>query len=213
MPTIYKAKKNHSRGKWSEDDLNNAARVVENGQMSIYQASKTYDVPWLTLKRRITSNCLVKKSLGPPSLLGEQNEKKIVLHIKKIQRHGFCPTRNEVRILAYKLAEQLHINHKFNRESGMAGLDWLHLFFRRNPKLSIRKSEGVSQACSTNMNNEAEAKYFNLLQDQLIEHDLLEKPGNCYNVDETGLELNSKSVTNITACCNGEGIFLPPACF
>ncbi|CAH1975507.1 unnamed protein product [Acanthoscelides obtectus] len=84
------------------------------------------------------------------------------------------------------------------------------------------------------MNKEAVMKYFDLLQDLLIEHDLLDKPENCYNVDETGLQLNSKlgsvvavkgstSVVNITsgekgetisliACCNGEGIFLPPAC-
>jgi hypothetical protein len=63
---------------------------------------------------------------------------------------------------------------------------------------------------------------------------LFDKPGNIFNVDETGLQLNnkpgqviaakgSKNVSSLTssekgetisvvACCNGEGSFLPPYC-
>ncbi|XP_018578361.1 uncharacterized protein LOC108916564 [Anoplophora glabripennis] len=84
------------------------------------------------------------------------------------------------------------------------------------------------------MNKENVIKYFDLLQDILIEYNLIGKPGNIFNIDETGLQLNNKpgyvvaakgsrSVSNVTsgekgetisviACCNGEGVFLPPAC-
>lgn len=66
------------------------------------------------------------------------------------------------------------------------------------------------------------------------EHNLFDKPGHIFNMDETGLQLNnrpgfvlaekgSKSVASVTsgekgetitviACCNAEGAFLPPAC-
>lgn len=234
MPTFYKRKRDSTRGQWTEEDLKNAANAVKNENMSIRQASKTYGVPWSTLKRRLESNCFEKTPLGPTSILGDTNENKLVKHIKKLQMFGFAPSRTEVRAMAYKLAEQLNIDHRFNQDSEKAGLDWFHLFLSRHPELSIRKSEGVSLARTQNMNQETVKKYFDLLQDILVKNDLLGKPGNIYNVDESGLQLNnkpgyvvaakgSKSVPNITsgergetisviACCNGEGVFLPPAC-
>lgn len=98
----------------------------------------------------------------------------------------------------------------------------------------MRKSEGVSLARSQGMSRKAVSDYFKLPENILIENDLLEKPGNIYNMDETGLQLNnkaghavaakgSKSISAITsgekgetisaiACCNAEGSFLPPYC-
>ncbi|XP_050300193.1 uncharacterized protein LOC126738797 [Anthonomus grandis grandis] len=75
--------------------------------------------------------------------------------------------------------------------------------------------------------------YFDLLQTTLEENDIFNKPGYIFNIDETGLPMNnrtgivvaekgSKSVSMTTftekgetisciACCNAEGMFLPPA--
>ncbi|XP_031342963.1 tigger transposable element-derived protein 1-like [Photinus pyralis] len=233
MPTFYKRKRTSSRGSWSVEQLQNAVNAVHNGQ-TLNQAARTFGVPWSTLKRRIQKGDMTKKPMGPMSVLGKTNEKKIVRHIMKMQKFGFSPTRNEVRSIAFKLAEQLKLRHTFNKENEMAGLDWLHLFMSRNPELSIRKSEGISLARSRNMNKTNVLKYFDLLQDILVDNGLVNKPSNIYNMDESGLQLNnkpgyvvaakgSKSVTNVTsgekgetisviACCNGEGTFLPPAC-
>lgn len=234
MPTFYKRKRGSARGEWTEQALRDAVRAYREENISIYEASRRYGVPWSTLKRRITNNDFDKKSLGPSSVLGGENENKIVKHIKKLQLHGFAPTRTEVRIMAFRLAEQLKLSHRFNVQTGKAGLDWLHLFLSRHPELSIRKSEGVSQARVLNMNRQAVKSYFALLQDLLIRHNLVNKPGNIYNIDESGLQLNnkpeqviaekgSKSVQSVTfgekgetisviACCNAEGVFLPPSC-
>ena len=54
-----------------------------------------------------------------------------VKHIKKLSRHGFSLTRNDVRSLAFNLAESLKIDHRFNREEGLAGWDWLWGFLKR----------------------------------------------------------------------------------
>jgi hypothetical protein len=62
----------------------------------------------------------------------------------------------------------------------------------RNPRLSLRKAEGISVARAQGMNREDVYKYFDLLTTTLNENGLIGKPANIYNVDETGLQLNSK---------------------
>lgn len=233
MPTFYKRKVGSVRGAWTENDLRNAVQAIREDGCSINAAANRFGVPATTIRRRLKSSCFDKKPLGPSSLLGITNEKKLVLHINKLQKSGFAPTRKEVRVMAYKLASQLKLRHNFNNELGMAGEEWLQLFLHRNPELTIRKAEAVSlpraEVCKANVD-----KYFQLLEETLVNHNLLNKPGSIYNVDETGLQLNSrpgnviaakgsKQVANITsaekgetisliACCNGEGVFLPPTC-
>lgn len=175
-----------------------------------------------------------KGALGPTASLGEETERKLVVHIKKLQKNGFAPTRAIVRTMAFQLAEQLKIGHKFNAGKGKAGKDWFSNFLNRNSDLSIRKSEGVSIARARGMNRKDVQDYFKLLSDTLWEKKLINKPSNIFNMDETGLQLNnrpeyvvaekgSKNVAAITSgekgetisvivCCNAEGMFIPPTC-
>ncbi|XP_030762226.1 uncharacterized protein LOC115887043 [Sitophilus oryzae] len=82
------------------------------------------------------------------------------------------------------------------------------------------------------LNKTVVEEYFSVLENVLTEYQLFEKPGNIFNIDESGLQLNnkpgyviaekgSKTVSNITsgekgetisivACCSAEGVFLPP---
>ena len=134
----------------------------------------------------------------------------------------------------YAFAVQLGIKHKFNCRTEKAGYDWFHSFLSRNPEITIRKSEGVSIARSAAMNKDEVHTYFTMLEKIMEEHDLFNKPGSVFNMDESGLQLNnrpshvlaekgSRAVTTLTstekgetitiiACCNAEGHFLPPAC-
>lgn len=135
-------------------------------------------MPCTTLRRKIRTGVTKNKHLGPQAVLGEENERKIVAHIKKVLKSGFAPTRTMVRIMAHQLAEQLG---------------------------------NISE-----------------------EHDLFNKPGHLYNMDETDLQLNnrpehviaekgSKNVAAVTSgekgdtvtvisCCNAEGAFTLPRC-
>lgn len=144
-----------------------------------------------------------------------------------MQKHGFPLTRDNLRNLAYNFANQLGLKHNFNNNTKKAGYDWLHLFLSRHPDLTIRKAEDMSIARSLAMNRKV-TFYFNLLE----ENDLFNKPGSVFNRNEIGIQLNnspshvlvekgSKAVSSVTfaekgetitviACCNAEGIFLPP---
>ncbi|CAH1976104.1 unnamed protein product [Acanthoscelides obtectus] len=96
-----------------------------------------------TLERRVKNSVSGSGKMGPNSTLGDVNEKKLVLHIKKAQKYGFPMTITNVRKLAHNFAQSLQINHKLNNEKEIAGSDWFRSFFRRHPVLSIRKAEGV----------------------------------------------------------------------
>lgn len=231
MPTNYTAKPGSNRGLWTEEDLKGAIEAVKNGT-SVRQASITFNIPRKTLERRVKTGNSTKGSMGPSGTLGNDNECRLVRHIKNMQQHGFPMTRTDVRSLAYNFAEELGLRHKFSKETQKAGYDWLHLFLTRHPDLSIRKSEGVSLARAQEMNRSEVNDYFELLRNVFEENCLFNKPCALFNMDETGLQLNnrpghviagkgSKSVPLVTssekgetitlvACCNAEGMFLPP---
>lgn len=231
MPTTYK-RKNDNRAKWSADALRNAIECVQNGTMGVNEAARNFGIPKSTLKDRIRKSDTTKIRCGPSSCLGDDAELKLVRHIKKLQQFGFAPDRESVRIWAFKLAEQMQVRHRFNKEIGKAGYDWLHSFLRRHPDISVRKAEGISINRATGMNRETVKHYFELLEKVLTDNKLYDKPSNVFNMDETGLQLNnkptqvlaakgSKNVSSLTsgekgetisviACCNAEGMFLPP---
>lgn len=125
MPTVYKRKPSaKSRGVWTAQDLQNALAAVQSHEMGVNEAAIHYNIPKSTFKRRIkTGNAAKSSRLGPDSTLGEAAERKLANHIKKLQTSGFAPTRDEVRIMAYKLAEAMNIQHKFNKQQGKAFID------------------------------------------------------------------------------------------
>ncbi|KAF2884708.1 hypothetical protein ILUMI_21434 [Ignelater luminosus] len=212
MPTHYKRKVNKTRGNCTQQDLENALESVRKGTSGVNEASRNSDIPCTTIRRRLKTGNIFKGSLGPPC---------------------FSPTRKAVREIAFKLANQLGIPHRFNRTMGISGTDWLNLFLERNRDLFVLEPEGVSLARIQNMNRKIVSDYFKLLEDILIENNLLNNPASIYYKDESGLHLNnkpeeviakrdSKNVAAVTSgkkgetitiisCCNSEGSFLPPA--
>ncbi|GBM42641.1 hypothetical protein AVEN_221754-1 [Araneus ventricosus] len=100
MPTTYIRKGSSTPGEWTEDNLKNAIKVVEEKNMGVKRAAKTFSIPKTTLKRRIKTHNFTKGSLFPSSILGCGNENKIVAHINKLQNRGFTPYRDSVRYVA-----------------------------------------------------------------------------------------------------------------
>lgn len=127
--------------------------------MGVNEASRAYGIPSRTLRRRRIQGTRLDLPLGPQGVLGIENEKRLVKHVQRLEQAGFAPDRETIWALAFQFAEKLGINHRFNRETGLAGYDWLSLFLKRNKGLSVRQSQGLSIARSQGMNRE-EAKHF-----------------------------------------------------
>jgi len=64
---------------------------------------------------------------------------------------------------------------------------WWDSFKRRNPKLTLRTAAPVSYARLVASEPKIINNYYNLLELTLSENDLLDKPAQIFNIDETGM--------------------------
>ena len=71
---------------------------------------------------------------------------------------------------------------------------WWQCFCRRHPNLTLRAPASLSKARHNASDPEIVKRYFDLLEQTMVENDLLDKPGQIFNVDESGMPLNPKPV-------------------
>jgi hypothetical protein len=72
-------------------------------------------------------------------------------------------TREEFCILAYKLAENLKIPHRFNKQK-CAGKQFYYEFMRRHPELSLRTSESITLQRAVVFNRPQADRFFDKLE-------------------------------------------------
>jgi hypothetical protein len=133
---VNKYKRTSNRQSWREDDMRNAIQAVEREEMGWLLASKTYNVPQATLRRRARNkNKFVKsveKGLGRfRQCLDDSMEKDLVNHVlEQLESRLFGVTSVELRQLAFQIADANGIEHAFNQEKRIAGKER-----RRHPDL------------------------------------------------------------------------------
>jgi len=110
---------------------------------------------------------------------------------------------------------------------------WWRRFLERQADLSLRRGDNTAHVSMDAINMETLDQYFSLLEDTLITHDLVNKPSQLYNVDETGVPFNPrppnivatkgrktkkvryrtsgrKGQLTVVACANAAGQTIPP---
>lgn len=101
--------------------MKRALAVFRNGNMNLRKAATTYKVPKATLKRRLDGKNINavehKKHFGRSVDLPEELEEDLVKHILMLEENFFGVTRNDLRKLAFQIAEQNLIPHRFNKET------------------------------------------------------------------------------------------------
>ncbi|KAJ4439318.1 hypothetical protein ANN_07440 [Periplaneta americana] len=209
MPRNYQRKT--ERGKWSQELLETAIKQVREGA-SIRAVSKSTGIPFSSLQERIQKGVFSEPSLGRSPVFSRQQEEEIANHLKVLANMFYGLSPPDLCRAAYEFAERNGIKHNFNKDSCMAGRDWLNGFLQRNPTISVRKPEATSMSQVMDKYNFS--------------------PVNIYNIDETGIgtvqepgnimapkgQKRVGSVTswergkNITIICamNAAGTFVPP---
>lgn len=185
MPRQYK--RVSDRGKYGQSSLTAALAAIKNG-CSLKKAERDFGVPRKTLRRHRDGKVLSPGTAnlgGCNTVLQSEFERQLVTHIQTMEGALFGLTTVDVRKLAYQLAEKLHLNHRFNTSSKMAGLDWLRGFLSRNAQLSIRSPQGTSLTRAVGFNRPKVNQFFELYKS-------LVSKGNfdgtkIWNMDETGI--------------------------
>ena len=111
--------------------------------------------------------------------------------------------------------------------------EWFRRFLERQPHLCLRKGDPTANVHMDAMaNKEALDNYFKLLKEVMEENNLMDKPGQIYNVDESGMPLDhrpprvlttkgekkkvryctsgNKSQITVIGCVNATGQIIPP---
>lgn len=109
---------------------------------------------------------------------------------------GLGLSRNDVMQKAFEIAESSGRRHPFTK--GSAGRAWFDGFRCRHPRLTLRSTQSLSHSRAHSANVETITNYFAKLGALCAKLNIITKPMNIYNMDETGI-----SVTG--PCCNRAG--------
>ena len=121
----------------------------------------------------------------PLTALTERVEELLLQFILDMADRGFGLNVTDVRELAVRIVENSGRKSPFKGEK--AGWDWFKGFKRRNPTLVLRKAEPMSAQIMKNSTPEVIKDFFEKLAAVLVRLDLMHKPMQIFNADETGI--------------------------
>ena len=156
--------------------------------------------------------------------LNADEEEELVRFLLRCAAIGYPKSRHEVLALVTRMLERKGI-------SGSVTSGWWLYFCHRHPNLTLRTPAPLSKARHDASNPETVVRYFDLLEQTMVENDLLDKPGQIYNVDESGMPFSprpvkyifrrgvkdpvapssgDKSQITIVGCVSASGYCIPP---
>jgi hypothetical protein len=183
-------KKNTQVPSYSNETLLLALQEIKSGRITLYKASKLYDIPYPTLYTRVKGlRGKICKNKGRPQQLPIEEETKLANGIKTLEKWGFGLSRKEVLELVGKYVSANNLQTCF--KDGVPGEDWF-LGFKRRYTLSLKIPQNVEYARTKAMDPFQIYGYFELLKNTLRNLDLLEKPERVWNLDETSLSIDPR---------------------
>lgn len=222
-------------GAWSEDDMSRALHSYRNGDMGFNECCRQYGIPKPTFNRHLRgSNVSANediKIIGRQSILPIDVENELVNHILKLESLMFGLTINDVRRLAFQIAEKNNIPHNFNKETQMAGKKWFYAFKSRHGQLALREPQATSLLRVKGFNKENVYVFFDILE-KLVDDNKVDAT-RIFNVDESGLstvqnkcqkilgQKGKKQIgtvssgergvnTTVVCCASASGNYVPP---
>lgn len=212
-----------------------AVDAYKSNQYGLNECARVYNIPKTTLYRHV--KCLNKiannavKKFGKPTTLPEQIEEELVSHILKLEELMFGLTINDIRKLAFDIAQRNQLAHVFNCEKELAGKKWYYRFMKRHPTLTLRQPESTSVARARGFNKENVYHFYDLLE-KIVEVNKLDA-SRIFNVDESGFSTVQKKSqkiigqkgkkqigaiasgergvnTTMVCCISASGQFIPP---
>ena len=134
-----------------------ALQDVKDG-MGVREASRLYNLPYETLRRRVAENVDLECRPGPPTVLTENEETELASYCVKMADMGFGLSRTDVMVVAFKIVEASGRKHPFT--DGAAGRAWFDGFRSRHPRLTLRSTQSLSRARASSGNSEIISDFF-----------------------------------------------------
>ena len=149
--------KPQKRKQLSKESMAAALESVEGG-MGVREASRLYNIPFETLRRRAIKDVSIDCRPGPPTVLTDEEEGESASYCVKMADMGFGLSRDDVMLIAFKIAESSGREHPFTK--GTAGRAWFDGFRSRHSNLSLRSAQSLSHSHAACANKEIISDYF-----------------------------------------------------
>ena len=124
---------------------------------------------------------------GPSTVLTEEEEEQLATYLVKMADMGFGLCADTVKGLAFRIVEKSGREHPFQDEK--AGRAWFDGFCRQHPRLTIRKPQSLSYCRALCSDPETIKDFFGKLGSIYGRLNLISKPMQVYNLDETGVTI------------------------
>lgn len=183
MPRNYKRKT--TRMTQSPEILDPIIDKIKRGILSIRKASMEYKIPFSTLQSYISGRRKYQNATGGRKpVLTLEEEKQLADYLKTLEKWGFGLSRTEVLDCVQDYVTQNNIKNNF--QNNRPGEDWFLGFKRRN-RLSVKKPQALEYSRKKMTDPFVIQAYFDLLNQQLTELELYDKPTRIWNLDETSV--------------------------
>ena len=215
-PSKYKA--------WDETKMARALMAVTKEGMTVRQAATHYGLPKSTLGDRVSGRVVTGATSGPATYLDQDEEEELVKFLLRCSEIGYAKSRKQVLSLVKRLMEK-------KRDNAPVTSGWWQSFCGRHPNLTLRAPAPLSKARAEATDPAMLTRYFDLLEEVLTENDLLDRPCQIFNMDESGMPLDpphvkvvaergvrnpvapssgDKAQITVVACVSASGSCMPP---
>jgi len=173
---------NHKKKPYDKNNLKRAFDATLGG-MSVYRASRVYNVPESTLRDRTRQNVDINCKHGAETLFTCEEERKLADHIVFMANIGYGYSVTDVRCMAADYARSLGKNV---RAKGELSSDWFYGYMQRWAQLKAVKPQKLGLQRAKTASKATIDRYFEELGSILHRNGLLDAPERIWNVDETG---------------------------
>ena len=176
---------------WEQSNLEKAI-LAKQGGLSYRRAAAMYAIPTTTLYDHMCGNVELGAKPGLKRYLTDDEEEELAWFLVELAKIGYPRTKNQTLALVQQMVDSKGSRRLLVMGGGrgfyavilnfLFVLQYLFLFAR-----AMATDGDVFQ------------KYFDILEDCLIQNSIFDKPGPIFNCDETGLPLNpdcGKVLTN-----------------
>jgi len=174
--------------------LEEALKKVSDNKLTIYAASKKYDIPESTISFRLKKKQKEDdlKKAGRGSVLTESEESQLADWLIISSELGDPKSKDDLIHAAADIRNLRSASSSPQFKNGLPTKFWVNMFLKRNPRISIRTPESISRAAAMVPASRIE-RFFETFQRFLEKENLahvLNRPDAFYNIDETNFELN-----------------------
>ena len=214
---------------WSTKSMEEAVRCVNEGK-GLREVARMHGVPVETLCRRVVGHVSLDCRPGPSTMFTKEEEDKICEYLISTADMGYGLTREMVMCMGFILAEKMHKKHNFKNDK--ASRYWFEGFMKRHLNLTIQAPQPLSCCRALCSNKDIISDFWGKLGALYGKLDLLSKPMQIFNANETGVsavhkpgkviaQLGRRNVYFITSaergkihtvlsCVSATGFILPP---